>query len=78
MALGWFREVALDSLAATPLLWHFGNVDGHASVVFLRPQEGVGVIVLQNLGGDTGAIATEAIGRWLMRRTEHELSRCRR
>ncbi len=37
MALGWFREVALDSRAATPLLWHYGNVDGHASAVFLRP-----------------------------------------
>ncbi len=53
-----FREVALDSRAATPLLWHYGNVDGQASAVFLRPQAGVGVIVLQNLGGDMAGIAS--------------------
>lgn len=78
MALGWFREVALDSTAATPLLWHYGNVDGHASAVFLRPQAGVGVIVLQNLGGEMAGIATEQIGRWLLRRTDEERSRCGR
>ena len=78
MALGWFREIALDSRAATPLLWHYGNVDGHASAVFLRPEEGIGAIVLQNLGGDMAGIATEQIGRWLLQRTAAEITRCRR
>ena len=78
MALGWFREVALDAHVAPPLLWHFGNVDGHASAVFLRPTAGLGVIVLQNLGGDMAGIATEQIGRWLVQRTATEVTRCGR
>lgn len=78
MALGWFREVALDSSAATPLLWHFGNVDGHASAVFLRPAEGIGAIVLQNLGGDMAGVAPDQIGRWLVQRTAAEVARCAR
>ncbi len=78
MGLGWFREVALDAPAATPLLWHYGEIDGHASAVLLRPREGVGVIVLQNLGGDLAAMATEQIGRWLVQRTVAEVARCRR
>jgi CubicO group peptidase (beta-lactamase class C family) len=77
MALGWFREVALDNPSATPLLWHYGEIDGQASAVLLQPQEQRGVIVLQNLGGDTGAAATEQIGRWLLQRTGTELARCR-
>lgn len=36
----------------------------------------VGVIVLQNLGGDTGATGTEQIGRWLLGRVEEEVGRC--
>lgn len=76
MALGWFREVALGVPDATPLLWHYGNVDGHASAVFLRPEAGIGVIVLQNLGGDMAGIATEQIGRWLVQRTAAELLSC--
>lgn len=78
MALGWFREVALDAPNATPLLWHYGNVDGHASAVFLRPEAGIGVIVLQNLGGDMAGIAREQIGRWLVQRASAEAARCRR
>lgn len=78
MALGWFREVALDSTTATPLLWHFGNVDGHASAVFLRPAEGIGAIVLQNLGGDMAGDASEQIGRWLVQRATAEVARCTR
>ena len=77
MALGWFREVALDSSRAMPLLWHFGNVDGHASAVFLQPAAGLGVIVLQNLGGDMAGVATEQMGRWLMQRAAAEVARCR-
>jgi CubicO group peptidase (beta-lactamase class C family) len=78
MALGWFREVALEPRAATPLIWHLGEVDGHASAVFLRPEAGIGVIVLQNLGGEMAGIATEQIGRWLVQRTAAEVARCRR
>ncbi len=78
MALGWFREVALEPHGATPLLWHYGEVDGHTSAVFLRPEAGIGVIVLQNLGGDQAGIATEQIGRWLVQRTAAEVARCRR
>lgn len=77
MTLGWFREVALDS-STPPLLWHYGNVDGHASAVFLRPESRIGVIVLQNLGGDMAGVATEQIGRWLVQRTTAEVTRCRR
>lgn len=78
MSLGWFREIALDTRDATPLLWHYGNVDGHASAVFVRPEDGLGVIVLQNVGGDLAAQSTEQIGRWLMQRTVTELQRCPR
>jgi CubicO group peptidase (beta-lactamase class C family) len=77
MAFGWFREVALSSQAAAPVLWHFGEVDGHASAVMLRPEEGLGVIVLQNLGGEAGALATEQIGRWLLQRAAEERAQCR-
>ncbi|MBK7596848.1 MAG: beta-lactamase family protein [Gemmatimonadetes bacterium] len=76
MALGWFQEAPLASSQATPLLWHFGNVDGHASAVFLQPKAGLGVIVLQNLGGEMAGVATEQIGRWLMQRTAAEVARC--
>jgi CubicO group peptidase (beta-lactamase class C family) len=78
MALGWFREVALESQAATPLLWHYGEVDGHASAVFLRPEAGIGVVVLQNLGGEVAATATEQIGQWLLQRAADEMKRCHR
>ncbi|MCC6317535.1 MAG: beta-lactamase family protein [Gemmatimonadaceae bacterium] len=78
MALGWFRRIASDSVSATPLLWHTGEIDGHSSGVFLRPQERIGIIVLQNLGGETGARAIEQLGDWMMRLTQAEISRCRR
>lgn len=76
MALGWFREVPLAASVATPLLWHFGDVDGHASAVLLKPAEGVGVIVLQNLGGEMAGVATEQIGRWLLQHAAAERVRC--
>ena len=76
MALGWFREVPLASSLATPLLWHYGNVDGHTAAVFLKPAEGLGVIVLQNLGGEMAGVATEQMGRWLMQRAAAEVARC--
>jgi CubicO group peptidase (beta-lactamase class C family) len=78
MALGWFREVVRDVPTATPVLWHLGEVDGHASAVFIRPAAGLGVIVLQNLGGDMASMATEQIGRWLLQRTTAEATRCGR
>jgi len=77
IGLGWFREVALDVPEATPLLWHYGEIDGHSSGVWLRPVERIGVIVLQNLGGDTGAMAIEQIGGWLLKQVTTELERCR-
>ena len=77
MALGWFRRIAADSVAATPLLWHTGEIDGHSSGVYLRPQERIGVILLQNLGGETAGRAIEQSAEWLMRVTREEVSRCR-
>jgi CubicO group peptidase (beta-lactamase class C family) len=76
MALGWFRRTAADSASATPLLWHTGELDGQTAGVFLRPQERIGVIVLQNLGGETGGRSIEQVGNWLMRLTQDEVSRC--
>lgn len=76
LGLGWFRELSRTGGAATPLLRHDGEIDGHTSGVFVRPAEGVGVIVLQNLGGDTGALAIDQIGRWLLEQTAAEVARC--
>lgn len=78
MALGWFRRTAADSSSANPLLWHTGELDGHSAGIFLRPQEGLGVIVLQNLGGELGGRSIERIGDWLLRLAEHEQARCQR
>ena len=52
---------------------HTGEVDGQASVLFLAPTLGVGVIVLQNLGGDGGAQGSDAIGHWLLGAAASEL-----
>ena len=64
MALGWFRETRLDD--GTFVLFHQGEVDGHASGMFLDPAAGVGVVILQNLGGDVGARGTEQLGFWML------------
>lgn len=78
MAVGWFREVAIAADSAGPLLWHLGEIDGHASAVFLQPHQRIGVVLLQNLGGAAGAVATEQVGRWLVGRTQAAVSSCRR
>ena len=61
---GWFRETRLDD--GSVILFHAGEVDGHTSGLFLAPTLGLGVIVLQNLGGDGGAQGIDAIGHWLL------------
>jgi hypothetical protein len=70
-------EIAFDSASTTPLLWHIGELDGHSSGVFLRSQDRIGIVVLQNLGTETGGRAIEQFGDWLMRLTRADVSRCR-
>lgn len=71
MALGWFRETRLDD--GTFVLFHQGEVDGHASGMFLDPATGVGVVILQNLGGDVGARGTEQLGFWMLQTVTKEM-----
>jgi CubicO group peptidase (beta-lactamase class C family) len=64
IGLGWFRETRLDDDSV--IVFHTGEVDGHTAGVLLDPARGVGVVVLQNLGGDMGAQGIEHVGRWLL------------
>lgn len=64
MALGWFRETRIDD--GTVILQHTGEVDGHTSGLYLDPDAGVGIVILQNLGGDVGAQGIDQIGHWLL------------
>lgn len=64
MALGWFRKTDLENGAVT--LFHVGEVDGHTAGLFIEPKLRIGVIVLQNLGGDVGSRGVEQLGTWLL------------
>jgi D-alanyl-D-alanine-carboxypeptidase/D-alanyl-D-alanine-endopeptidase len=71
IGLGWFRETRLDD--GSVIQFHPGEVDGHTSGLFLAPTLGLGVVVLQNLGGDGGAQGIDAIGHWLLGAAANEL-----
>lgn len=45
--LGWL----LLYLDEQPVIWHNGGTPGHTTFVGLQPEEGLGLIVLSNLGG---------------------------
>ncbi|MDX2114810.1 MAG: serine hydrolase domain-containing protein [Planctomycetota bacterium] len=72
VGLGWFRLSRIDGTQT--VLLHPGEVDGHTSSLLLLPSEGLGVIVLQNLGGGEAEAAAEQIGIWLLRTASEELS----
>jgi CubicO group peptidase (beta-lactamase class C family) len=48
-ALGW---VVFD-YRGRRVMWHGGNIDGMAAVVAMMPDEGLGLVVLTNLDGNT-------------------------
>jgi hypothetical protein len=50
---------------AQVIVMHVGDVDGHSSGLYLDPTEKIGVIVLQNLGGNDGEAAIDHLGFWL-------------
>jgi len=77
MGLGWFRLTTLEVIPPKLILFHMGEVDGHTSGVFIDPAEGIGVIVLQNLGGDDGTRGIDSFAFWLMRAVSDERKRCR-
>jgi serine-type D-Ala-D-Ala carboxypeptidase/endopeptidase len=71
IGLGWFHETKLDD--QTVVLYHTGEVDGHTAGLYLDPSLGIGVVVLQNLGGDVGTRGIEQIGAWLLVNTAKEM-----
>jgi CubicO group peptidase (beta-lactamase class C family) len=70
--LGWFVQSRQENSAT--FYFHSGEVDGHTAGLFLRPDNGVGVVVLQNLGGSDAEQALGRIGEWLVRISSDELS----
>lgn len=71
IGLGWFHETELEDHSV--MLYHTGEVDGHTAGLYLDPSLGVGVVVLQNLGGDVGTRGIERIGPWLLENTARQL-----
>ena len=76
VGLGWFRMEFVDETPHKVVLFHTGSVDGHTSGLYLLPRKGIGVIVLQNLGGVDGDRGIEQFGTWLLRLAAQELSTC--
>lgn len=72
--LGWHRVSRVDNGDA----WfvHTGEVDGHTAGLFLVPEQQLGVVVLQDLGGADGAEAIDRFGEWILRIAGPELARC--
>ena len=77
MGFSWFLVRAKQSPNARVIVTHSGNVDGHASGLFLNPAEKIGVILLQNLGGEDGGVAVDHLGFWLEELAVEEQGRCR-
>lgn len=76
MGYGWF--LVTQKISETPvILQHFGNVDGHSSGLLLNPAEKIGVIVLQNIGGRDGDVASDYLGFWLIELASKEQKSCR-
>jgi hypothetical protein len=78
IGFGWFLATPRYTADARPILTHSGDVDGHSSGFFLDPAEKIGVVLLQNLGGDDGAAAIDHLGFWLMERAVAEQHACGR
>lgn len=76
MGFAWFLVTDKRPDAQT-ILTHTGEVDGHSSGVFLNPSEDIGVVLLQNLGGDDGATAIDYLGFWLIELASKEQRSCR-
>jgi len=71
IGVGWFRETRLDN--GTVILYHTGEVDGHAAGLYLDPALGIGIVVLQNLGGDAGNQGIDQVGHWLLEAATSEM-----
>jgi CubicO group peptidase (beta-lactamase class C family) len=76
MGLGWFRLTRLDVKPPQLFLFHMGEVDGQTSGIFLEPAAGIGVVVLQNLGGEEGSRGIDAFGFWLLQAVSEERTQC--
>lgn len=76
MGFAWFR-ITDKRADAQSILTHAGEVDGHSSGIFLEPSEKIGVVLLQNLGGDDGATAIDYLGFWLIELAAKEQRNCR-
>ena len=77
MGFAWFLVTEQSAAHAQVILTHNGNVDGHSSGLFLNPAEKIGVILLQNLGGDDGTVAIDHLGFWLVELALKEQNSCR-
>jgi CubicO group peptidase (beta-lactamase class C family) len=73
MGLGWFRLSRVDG--SLTVMLHTGEVDGHTSALLLLPSQGIGVVVLQNLGGDDAELGAEQVGMWLLRAASEEIAK---
>lgn len=77
MGYGWFLITDKQGRPAT-ILTHAGEVDGHASGIFVDPAERLGVVVLLNLGGEDGESAIDHLGFWLIEMASMEQQACNR
>ncbi|MEP6507851.1 MAG: serine hydrolase domain-containing protein [Gemmatimonadales bacterium] len=76
MGFAWFVVTEKYTPGAHEILSHTGNVDGHSSGLFLNPAQKIGVIILENIGGDDGTIAIDRLGFWLIDLAMKEQKRC--
>ncbi|MEO5822988.1 MAG: serine hydrolase domain-containing protein [Vicinamibacteraceae bacterium] len=65
IGFAWFLVTPKRTTGAQTIVTHSGEVDGHTSGLFLNPAEKIGVVLLQNLGGDDGTAAIDHLGFWL-------------
>jgi hypothetical protein len=77
VGFAWFLVTPKSPTGAQAILTHSGDVDGHSSGLFLNPAEKIGVILLQNLGGDDGTAAIDHLGFWLVELAVEEQNSCR-
>ncbi|MEO7964582.1 MAG: serine hydrolase domain-containing protein [Gemmatimonadaceae bacterium] len=77
MGFAWFLNTLKSASHPQVILTHSGEVDGHTSELVLNPAEKIGVIVLQNLGGDEGIVAIDHLGFWLEELAVKEQHSCR-
>lgn len=77
MGFAWFLNTLKIASHEQVFVTHSGEVDGHTAEIVLNPAEKIGVIVLQNLGGNDGTMAVDHLTFWLEELALKEQASCR-